>query len=61
MNNKTFVKISRNYENEHFAATLCRSRVRGGGGLVQPWRILRTNADCTVFLFPSYCFPFCHL
>ena len=32
-----------------------------GGGLVQPWRILRANADCTLFLFPLYCFPFCLL
>ena len=27
---KNFAKISRNYENQNFAATLCRSRVRGG-------------------------------
>ena len=47
--------ILQNYENKNFAATLCRSRVRGGGP-VQPWRILRANADCTVFLFPLYVF-----
>ena len=39
-----------NYENENFAVTLCRSGVRGGG-LVQPWRILCANEDCTVFVF----------
>ena len=33
----------------------------GGGGLVQPWRTLRANADCPLFVFPLYCFPFCHL
>ena len=56
---KNFVKISWNYENEKFAATVCRSGVRGGA--VQPWHILCANADCTLFVFPLYCFPFCHL
>ena len=31
-----------------------------GGGLVQPWRILHANTDCTLFVFPLYCFPFFH-
>ena len=36
--------------------------VKWGGGPVQPWRILRANEDCTVFVFRvHYCFPFCHL
>ena len=37
-------------KNENFAATLCRSAVRegGGGGQVRP-RILHANEDCTVF------------
>ena len=30
----------------------------GGGRPVQPWRILRANEDCPVFVFR---FPFCHL
>ena len=29
---KNFTKISRNYKNEHFTPTLCRSAVRGGRG-----------------------------
>ena len=32
-----------------------------GGGLVQSWCTLRANADCPLFVFPLYCFPFCHL
>ena len=31
----------------------------GGVGPVQPWRIRRANADCTIFGFPLYRFPFC--
>ena len=46
---------------KNFAATLCRSEGGGGGGPVQPRRLLRANADCTIFLFPLYCFPFCPL
>ena len=33
---QNFAKISRNYKNENFAATLCRSRVRGGAGRYSP-------------------------
>ena len=33
----------------------------GGGEPVQPWRILRANADCTLFGFPLYRFSFCLL
>ena len=59
---KKFAKISRNYENENFAATLCTSGVRGvGGEPVQPGRTLRANADCALFVFLLYRFPFCHL
>ena len=53
------MKISRNYTKRNFAATLCRSWVRGGVRPVQPWRIRRANADCTIFGFPLYRFPFC--
>ena len=49
------MKISHNYENENFAATLCRSGVRGVQP-VQPWRTLYTNADCALFVFLLYCF-----
>ena len=51
---KFFAKLSRNYENENFAAALCRSGVRG-------WPTLRNNADCALFVLLLYCFPFCHL
>ena len=45
-----------------FAATLCRSGVKGWGARpVLPWRTLRANADCPLFIFPLYCSPFCHL
>ena len=33
----------------------------GGGVPVQPWRTLRASADCALFVFLLYCFPFCHL
>ena len=33
---KNFAKILRNYENKNFAATQCRSRVRGGEGRYSP-------------------------
>ena len=59
-----FAKFEENFaklQKLSFAATLCRTGVRGGGGPVQPWRILRANADCTLFGFPLYRFPFCHL
>ena len=59
---KNFAKISRNYENENFAATLCTSGVRGiGGKPVQQGCTLRANADCALFVFLIYRFPFCHL
>ena len=42
--------------------TLCTCGVRGvGGEPVQPGRTLHTNADCALFVFLSYRFPFCHL
>ena len=50
---KNFVKILQNYKNENFATTLCRSGVWGGGP-VQPWRTLRANADCALFIFLLY-------
>ena len=55
---KIKLKFWRNYENENFAATLCRSRAKGGGRPVQPWHTLRTNVDCALFVFLFYCFPF---
>ena len=32
-----------------FAATLCRSGVRGGGRPVQPWLTLHANADSVIY------------
>ena len=32
-----------------------------GGRPVQLWCILHASADCTLFVFPLSCFPFCHL
>ena len=42
-----------------FAAALCKSGVKGGGGPVQPWRTLRANAHYsssyyTVFHYVIY-------
>ena len=54
--------ISQYYENENFAATLGTSGVRGVvGEPVQPGCTLRANADCALFVFQLYRFPFCHL
>ena len=58
---KNFAKIVKLRERK-FAATLCTSGVRGvGGEPVQPGRTLRANADCALFVFLLYHFPFCHL
>ena len=35
--------------------------VEWGGGAVPPWRTLCPNADCSLLVFPLYCFPFCYL
>ena len=57
-----FAKILQNYKNENFTATLCTIGVRGvGGEQVQPGRTLCAKADCALFIFLLYHFPFCHL
>ena len=58
---KNVAKIPRNYENKNFAATLCRSGVRGGAGRYSPGT---PSALMQIVHYSSsyyYCFPFCHL